>query len=311
MIRLSLLLITFLSLSLNINGQKFASASKGIFSAAEKVIVMSVDSSEATYTFNTEAAKDIEEPDVFYLIDENGNEVELDPEEVLYIEISRGDESTWFSKNMEEEEEDDEDDENAEYVDVFENSTKTERLIYERVDIDNSQGTPFSGKNREDYYLLQLVNDTLGEFLKVYVSPNFDYGGTQVAPLGELTDELARDRVNYVEYEAYYFIKVGENPAIRISSDQYLEYAPYIFGKSREFRKKYSIPKDMSKDRTKKRKKTSRKDVGKKKVKASPLRYDEMPKHIKDFQKSYLIEEAARLKKIAEREAAKEAAKNN
>lgn len=310
MLRISLLLLTFVSIAFVSNAQKFASASKGIFSDAQKVVVMSIDSVEATYTFNTEAASEIEEPDVFYLIDENGNEVELEPEEILYIEISRGDESKWIAENLEEEE-DEEDDEDAEYVEVFENTEATERLIYERVEMDNSQGTPFSGRNREGFYLLQLVNDSIGEFIKVYVSPNFDYGGTQVAPLGELTDELARDRVNYSEYEAYYIIKIGDEPAIRISSDQYLEYAPLIFNKSREFRKKYSIPREMSKERTKKRKKTARKDVGKKKVKASPLRFDEFPKHVKDFQKAYVIEEAARQKKIAEREAAREAARGN
>ncbi len=292
-----------------VNAQKFASASKGIFSNSEEVIVLSSDSIDAVYTFNIEAASEVEEPDVFYLIDKNGNEVELEPDDILRIEISRGDESSWFKENVEEEEEEENDDESVEYVDVYENTEATTRLIYERVEVDNKKGSPLKGK-KYDFYLLQLVNNE-DSFIKVYVSPNFDYGGTEVAPFGELSEGLMRNRKDYIEYEAYYFVKVGDEPAIRISEYDYVEYAPYIFNKSRAFRKKYSIPRDMAQDRTKKRKKTARKDVGTKKKKASPLRYDEFPQHVLEFQESYLIEEEERQRKIAERQAAREAARGN
>jgi len=292
------------------NSQKFASASKGIFSDEEKVVVFSVDSTEAIYTFNKTAADGNNEPDVFYLIDADGKEVELEPEDILSIEISRGDESGWFKENMEDEEEDeDNDDENVEYVDVYENTESTSRLYYERILINNDEGEAFTGKNKEDYYLLQRVSNNPDDFIQVYVSPNFDDGGTEVSPLGLLGEGLARNREDFVEYEEYYFVKMGDEPAIRISSWNYIDYAPLIYNKSREFRKLYSIPKEMSKERTKRRKKSSRKDVGKKKKKASTLRYDEFPKHLVKFQKSYVVEEAARQKKIADRAAAREAAK--
>ena len=303
--------LCFLTLLLcSVDAQTFASASKGIFSDAEKVIVMSVDSAEATYTFNKAMADSINDSDFFYLIDENGNDVELDPDEILYLEISRGDESTWFDENnFEEEEEEEEEGEKVEYVDVYENSEPTPRLYYERVEVNHKEGEPFKGRNKRDSYLLQRVNDNPNDFIKVYVSPNFDEGGTEVAPLGELGEDLARNRIDYVEYEEFYIVKVGDEPAIRIGSWQYIDYAPMFYNKSREFRRTYSIPKEMSKERTKRRKKTSRKDVGKKKGKTSPLRYDEFPKHLQQFQKSYIVEEAARQKKIEERAAAREAAR--
>ncbi len=304
-----ILVLSFLILGLTSNAQKFAAASKGIFSDAEPVIVMSIDSVDATYTFNKSAAEDITEPEVFYLIDENGNEVELAPEDILSIEISRGDESKWIEENIEVVEI--EDDEDYIEVDVFENTEATPRVYFERVEIDNKKGTPFKGSNKSDYYLLQRVDSNRDNFIKVYVSPNFDFGGTEVAPLGQLVEGLARNRVDYVEYEEFYFIKVGDEPAIRLSDWDYLDFAPYIFNKSREFRRKYSIPKDMAKERTKRRKKTSRKDVGNGKVKASQLRYDEFPKHVEEFQASYLVEEEARQKKIAERAAARAAARKN
>lgn len=307
--KLPVFILVFFLMTLSLNAQKFASASKGIFSDVESVYVVSIDSTNETYTFNKAAAEGINEPDVFYLIDANGNEVELDPEDILSIEISRGDETAYIQANTEVEIDDDDDD--YKLVDVIENTISTPRLYFERVEIDNKEGSPFKGSNKADYYLLQRVDSNKDNFIKVYVSPNFDDGGTEVAPLGLITDDLARNRKDYVEYEEYYFVKVGDAPAIRIADYNYLDYAPYIFNKSRDFRRKYSIPKDMSKERTKKRKKTARKDVGNKKTKASQLRYDEFPAHVEDFQKSYLIEEAARLKKIADREAAREAARKN
>lgn len=310
MIRLILLSFTFLLGINSLSAQKFAAASKGIFSDKDKVNVMTTDSAYATYTFNVEAAKDVEDAEVFYLLDKDGKEVELFPEDIIYIDIARGDETAWFKENVEEINEEDLDEEEAvEIYDVYETTKSTRTLVYEQVEIDNKQGSPFKGSNKSDSYLLQLVNDSITDFVKVYISPNFDEGGTEVAPLGQLTETLARNRDDYIEHETFYFVKVGKEPAIRISAKDYLEYAPYIYNKSREFRKKYKIPKDMSKEATKKRKKSSRKDVGKKKKKASPLRFDEFAKHVKEFQALYVVEEAARQKKIADRLAAKKAAK--
>ncbi len=299
----ALLLVSF-----GLKAQKFAAASKGIFSDAEKVKVVSIDSIDAVYTFNTSAAAEDDEPEVFYLIDDNGNEVELHPEDILSIEIARGDESKWFNENVTEEVDDDDD---YIIVDVSETTESTPILYFETIEIDHKKGTPLKAASKFDYLLLQRVDSGDDNFIKVYVSPNIDEGGTEVAPLGQLKDGLARNRKDYIEFEEFYYVKVGDDPAIRISEDDYIEYAPYIFNKSREFRKKYSIPREMAEERTKKRKKSSRKDVGSSKTKASSLRYDEFSSHIVDFQKSYVVEEAARQKKIADREAARAAARGN
>ncbi len=280
--------------------QKFDSASKGYFSDEAIVVVMTEDSVKAEYTFNKEFSNE-EYPEVFYLLDKDGEQITLEPSEILYLEISRGVEPE--NEEFVSEEEAKESEDEFEIINVNLTTNKSNRIIYERVSIDPNQGVPQKGVRKDKYLLLQLVSQGLGDEMKIYLSPNFEEDGTEVAPMGRTTDILARNRTDYNEVEEAYYVARKDELAFRITHETYLEFAPLTFEKSRGFRRKYGIKRGLEKERTKKRKKTSRKDVGNKKVKASPLRYDEFAQHVKEYNEIYEVELVELMKKKAEREA--------
>lgn len=295
--------ILILCLAIYTQAQKFSAPSKGYFNNTEKVIVLKSDSTLVTYSFDAESASiDEDIPEVFYLIDETGNKVELKPEEILSLEIARGDEP----EDEEGEELNEEDgDESTILVDVIETTEKTDKLFYERVYLDSKKGMGLKGDYNEDYLLLQLASVGMGERLKVYVCPNFENEGTEVAPLGlELDDKVARNRVDFIAYQAFYFVSIDNQPAFRINAEEYEKFGPEIFGDCRPFRRKYSVEKLMDEDKTKTRSKTSRSEVGNKKKKASLLKYQDFAKHVVDYHTLYAEqlaeEEAKRLAKELE-----------
>lgn len=283
----------------SLNAQQFSAASQGYFSAEGDVKIVTLDSSEMIMKFDTSSVDPEEIPESFYLIKEDGSQVEYYADEILYIEIPRGE----VPEEYEETEIVDLGDDYEEY-NVIETTEQTKMLIYERVEVDHKQGIPLKSKYREDSYLLQLVSVGLGDRLRVYLSPNFEEG-TEVAPMGELVEELSRNRVDYDEYEAYYFVKVGDAPAFRISHEEFLNLTPIIFGDCRPFRRKYSVKRQLDGDRTKKRKKTTRKDVGSKKKKSSNMRYPEFAKLVVEYHELYEVMLEEQEKKRLEKEALK------
>lgn len=298
----SFLILSFMVLVFGAFAQKFAAPAMGYYEYGTDVKVMLEDSTMASYTVDSSGVEEDEYPEVFYLKNSSGESVELEPEEILYIEIERGEEPAYF----EEEEEEIIDADESEYieVDVIETTKKTDKIIFERVYL-SSEGLKLKGDLREDYLLLQLASVGMGDSLKVYVYPNFDEGGSEVAPLGMISDKIARNRVDLVEIQEYYFVKPGSNPAILIDSESYTDFAPKIFRESRSFRRKYSVPKYTDDENTKKRKKTSRKKVGNQRQKASLLKYQDLADHIIDFDKLYKLDLAEAEKKRLEREAAR------
>ncbi len=281
------------------HAQQFSAASQGYFSANGTVKLVTMDSAEMIMTYDTSAFDPEEIPDVFYLINDKGEQVEYYPEDILSIEIPRGEVPVF----EEETEIVDMSDEYEEYT-VIESTKQTETVIYEQVEVTHKQGVPFKSKYREDSYLLQLVSVGLGDRLRVYLSPNFEEG-TEVAPIGSPIEELSRNRVDYDEFEEYYFVKVGDAPAFRISYDQFLNFTPIIFGDCRPFRRKYGVKKELDGARTKKRGKTARKDVGNKKKRASQMRYPEFAKLVVEYHELYEVMLEEQEKKRLEREAAK------
>ena len=232
-----ILFIFFISQIMTLHAQKFAAPSQGYFNNEEAVKVVLADSTIASYAFDTSYILE-ETPDVFHLIDQSGNQVELEPDEILSIEINRGNEI------FEEEEEEEELAEDEEYVDVIETTKVTERLLYERVPLTDEIGLRLKGDYKKDYMLLQLASVGLGDRLKVYICPNFEEGGTEVAPLGLEDDDVARNRVDYIAYQQYYFVRVGDKPAFKISKEEYDNLTPAIFGDCRPFRRKYGVGKE-------------------------------------------------------------------
>lgn len=297
----SLLSLSLIMMFYGAYAQKFAAPAMGYFEIGSTAKVMLEDSSLVTYTVDSMMMTDDDYyPESFYFKNNSGESIELFPDEILYLEIIRGDEPEMV--DLDDEDLDDED----EYVevDVIETTKVTDKIVYERVELSND-GLKLKGDYKEDFLLLQLASVGMGDSLKAYVWPNFDEGGTEVAPLGKVSDKIARNRIDLVEIQENYFIKSGSNPAILIDSETYIDYAPLIFRKSRTFRRKYSVEKFTDGESTKKRKKTSRKKVGSKREKASLLKYQDLADHIIDFHKLYTEDLEAAEKKRLEREAAR------
>lgn len=283
------------------SAQKLAAPSTGFFSNSMKATFVLEDSTKATYTVDTAryATLDNEYPTTFYLIDSRGDSITLDAEDILYAELARG------KNQVSEEIVEFDDDEDYEYVDVIPTTFESDKVIYQRVQLDRDNGLKLRGAYKEDYLLLQLASIDMGERIKVFVYPDLDGDGSQVAPLGVITDRIARNRVDYVEVQKYYFIQVDNKPAFLISDETYEEFAPMIYGACRSFRSKYKVEKEMDDARTAKRRKTSRRAVGNGKKKASLLKYSELSKHLDDFHEMMKIQDAEAEAKRLEREAAR------
>ena len=288
-----LLSICFLSL----HAQKFAAASQGYFSNTAPSKLLTLDSSEQSLMYDLESVDYEIIPESLTFINNDGDTIEIEASEILFLEIPRGEvpESEVEIIEM--------DDEIS--GKIISTSEMTPTLIYERVRIDHKKGDPVSGKYQEDTYLLQLASQGMGDRLKVYIAPNFEDDASELAPLGYTDMELSRNRVDYDEFEVYYYIKIADEPAFRINSYDFLEYTPIMFGDNRVFRRKYKVAKLMDGDRTKKRKKTTRKAVGNKKKRASTMNYSELNLLVKDYHKLYVQmleeDEAKRLAREAEK----------
>ncbi|MDA9773976.1 hypothetical protein N9B82_03375 [Saprospiraceae bacterium] len=280
------------------NAQMFSAPSQGYFSPDGDVKVLTVDSSEMTMKFDTSSIDD-DIPSTFFLIKENGEQIEFDPTEILRIEIPRGE----IPEDEVEIEELDDDEEYEDY-NVIDYSEKTKTIIYEQVEVTHDIGDAFKKKYREDSYLLQLASVGMGDRLKIYICPNFEEG-TEVAPMGEEVEELSRNREDYDIYEKYYFVKVGAEPAFRISDEEFIAMTPAIFGDCKPFRRKYAVKRGLDKELTQKRGKTSRKEVGSKRKKASQMRYPELAKLVVEYHELYEVMLVEQEKKRAEREAKK------
>lgn len=284
------------------SAQQLAAPSTGFFSASMQATIVLEDSTKATYIVDTSQYEglDNEYPTAFYVIDSQGDSITIAPEEVLYAEFARGrnqvsDETIEF----------DDEDEDYEYVEVNETTFQSDKVIYQRVQLDRDRGLKLKGPYKEDYLLLQLASIDMGERIKIFVYPDLDGEGSEVAPLGMFIDLIARNRVDYVEVQEYYFVQVDNKPAFLISADTYDDFAPMIYGNCRSFRSKYKVDKYMDDARTARRKKTTRRAVGNGKKRASLLKYEELTKHISDYNEMMVVQEAKAEAKRLEREAAR------
>lgn len=308
--RNTILICLLFAIGFTAQAQKIAAASDGFFRDGTSVVLLDVDSVSAQYTFENVLSKD-EIPAYFTLKDADGNSESVYPENILKITILRDTSSQMSAEDLLRlEGEEDETDGSAYDNDLKVRLTTaiTDTLIYERVEIDYRMGEPDRKAKRHKTQLLQLVSNP-NHYVKLYAVPNKEDGGTEVAPLGNLISGLERNRKDKVLYEDAYYVRLGDGKAFRITPDTYPTWASVMYADSRVFRKKYSIKKGSPLEQTKKRKKTSRSKVGKKKKKASSLRWDQLGRHLEEFQKAYVVEKAEKDAKRAARKAKKKSRK--